>query len=98
MPKKLYKLDSQIKDLLSNQPDGIRVEELQNLLGPETNRRTLERHLAKLTNAGAISAEGRTRARRYRPPAPQPEATEAILPLSPSATAVQKQIKRPMAM
>jgi fido (protein-threonine AMPylation protein)/DNA-binding transcriptional ArsR family regulator len=87
----------QILETLAAQPEGLSIDGLQAAL-PGTPRRTLQRHLAQLADAGRVQTEGRARARRYRAIAqaeiPPHASTEQIVPLSLEATAIQAQVRR----
>jgi len=90
----------QILETLAAQPEGLGIDGLQAAL-PGTPRRTLQRHLAQLADAGRVQPEGRARARRYRAitqaEIPPRASAEEIVPLSLEATAIQVQVRRPIA-
>lgn len=56
---------SAVQAALQAMPEGARIEMLIDRLGVPVSRRTLQRHLAAWSSAGAIRAEGTRKGRRY---------------------------------
>ena len=95
--------------LVVAQPEAVGIAQLEQALGPQVTRRTLQRQLAALVQQGRIRREGKARAVRYAPgPAStqgalraseQPDAMvaagELSLPLSSEGLAVRALVRRP---
>ena len=93
---------TQILDALAQAPEGLGIDGLQAAF-PEAPRRTLQRYLAQLAEAGNVRTEGRARARRYRL-VTQAETLGSVavvpdqpVPLSPEAERIRSQVRRPIA-
>src|ERR1041384_1230270 len=93
MPRK-PDLDERLIEHVANNPDGMRVEELLRLLEGEVSRRTLQRHLSELVQAGGLVSEGAGRSTRYLL-AKQSELEENYVSLPPSGAEVRGFVRRP---
>ena len=104
----------QIESIVAAHPGGVGIAgievELERRLGSRPNRRTLQRRLQKLLDAGRLAIEGRSIALVYKPvPArmlqtghlssghatPRVE-DELYLPVSPQGAAIRDQVRRPL--
>ncbi len=75
MPKKLpYDLNARIEALIVRQPEGAGIDALHAELAADVSRRTLQRRLAALADAGRIFTAGRGPGLRYR----QLQSTKAV--------------------
>src|ERR1700730_13187149 len=61
-------IDEQLLRHIGNEPEGIGIDELLRLLDGEVSRRTLQRRLSVLVDAGRLTTEGAGRSTRYRLP------------------------------
>ncbi len=93
----------EIVHAVTSAPDGLGIDALQTVF-PEVPRRSLQRYLAALTQESRLLAEGSARARRYRvapsaqlPPATEPLAKAADIPLSLEGEQVRSSVRRPIA-
>jgi hypothetical protein len=102
MPKYISEKDLYpIETLLADRPEGWRIGEIEKALenqGLSLNRRTLQRRLAQLEQAGRILTAGAGRATRYLPIVSAEKSTEANggIFLSIDAKEVQNRISRPL--
>jgi len=75
MPKKLPDdLNARIEALVVRQPEGASIDSLHAELAADVSRRTLQRRLAALANAGKVATAGRGPGLRYR----QPQGTRVV--------------------
>lgn len=98
MPKRLPDgIDKQLLTHIGNSRDGLGIDALLTLLSGEISRRSLQRRLADLVEAGRLVAEGKGRATRYRVSTVRGEAhaEEDYVPLSPSGADVRQLVRRP---
>ncbi len=66
MSKRLPKdVDEQVLRHVRNSPEGLRIKALLNLLGDQISRRSLQRLLSGLVEAGKLVAEQKGRSTRY---------------------------------
>ncbi len=79
--------------MVERHPDGATIEQLETAL--DVPRRTLQRRLSELVNAGRLRAIGRARQRRYRTTA-VPEARPEELAASPAGQQVRDLVRRPL--
>ncbi len=95
MSRKLStELGEQILQVVPTKPDGIGIDELLRLLGEKTSRRTLQRRLSVLVDAGILSTRGAGPSTRYLlPTVADPE--EEYVRLSPSGADVRRLVRRP---
>ena len=99
MPKRVPSdVHERLLTLIGNASDGVGIDELQRLLEAEISRRSLQRHLSKLVDAGRLITEGGGRSTRYL----LPKSTEAgvegeYVRLSPSGADVRQLVRRPIA-
>ncbi|MFN2533027.1 MAG: Fic family protein [Pyrinomonadaceae bacterium] len=86
-------IDEEILSHIGNEPDGLAIDELLRLLGGDVSRRTLQRRLSVLAEAGRIATEGAGRSTRYLL-ATTGEAEEDYVRLSPSGAEVRDLVRR----
>lgn len=79
--------------LIEQHPNGATIEDLETAL--DVPRRTLQRRLAELVEAGRLLAIGRARQRRYQVLA-VPEARPEELTASPAGQQVRDLVRRPL--
>jgi len=101
MPRRAQ--STNILDILTRFPDGIDLSGLQRATRPPRSRRTLQRQLKALIDAGEVTSEGRGRASRYSlvrraasPLAPARDYSE-LLPLSPESREIIRYVSQPLA-
>jgi Fic/DOC family len=98
MPRRLpADVDERLLTLIGNAPDGVGTDDLLRLLGNEISRRSLQRRLAELVDAGRLITEGGGRSTRYLLPKMIGEARveEDYVRLSPSGADVRKLVREP---
>ncbi len=108
MPKQISatELDA-IVQVVGQFPDGAAVPEVRGALDIEFSRRTLQRRLARLVEAGRLEAFGEGRAQRYRvtgspvpgeasPPATWETADDVVGPPSVDAEGMQAEVQQPI--
>jgi hypothetical protein len=101
MARKLESTQAAVAEAVARSADGLSIEGVQAAF-PDTPRRTLQRYLAALSNAGVLIAEGSARARRYRATgSARSSASSAPLddvgiPLSRAGREVRDLIRRPL--
>ncbi len=98
MSKKIPQTDL-ILDIVSRFPHGASVEEILIGLDPAPTRRTLQHRLSSLVKNGLLTAEGRTKGRRFK--LPKTKSSQLLeeknyIPLSPTAESIQFQLSRPL--
>jgi DNA-binding IclR family transcriptional regulator len=54
---------------IGNEPHGVGIDELLRLMAGDVSRRTLQRRLSVLIDAGRLKTDGAGRSTRYRLPA-----------------------------
>lgn len=81
--------------ILANYPKGATAKDISGQLSPEPNKRTLQYHLAQLTQKGILIAQGKTRNRRYQ--LKQPAQKQGSIALSTEGRAIQFQVSQPTA-
>ncbi|MCB9682655.1 MAG: Fic family protein [Alphaproteobacteria bacterium] len=89
--------DERILDALAA-GDELGIEALVAAIGQDVARRTLQRHVAALVDAGRLRAIGRARARRYAlvaPASPERSAESAMVPASPEGEELRRYVRRP---
>jgi Fic/DOC family protein len=86
-------LDEQLLRLIGNEPEGIGIDELLNLLDGQVSRRTLQRRLSVLVDAGSLTTEGAGRSTRYLLPK-SVDVEEDYVRLSPSGADVRRSVGR----
>jgi Fic family protein len=75
---------------------GAALRELEQRLGQETSKRTLQRALNDLLAAGTLERRGKGRAVRYYPVTPLTHATAQTFPLAADSLEVRNLIRRPV--
>lgn len=94
MPKKRpADLDERLIRHIARNPSGMGVEELLRLLKGEVSRRTLQRRMSVLVQAGRLISEGAGRSTLYLGPK-QVELEENYVSLSPSGAEVRRLVRR----
>src|SRR5216683_8304450 len=88
-------IDEQLLRHIANDPEGIGIDELLRLLDDEVSRRTLQRRLSVLVDAGRLTTEGAGRSTRYRLPRRE-EVEEDYVRLSPSGAEVRRLVRTPL--
>lgn len=98
MPKRLPDdVDEQVLKQISNSPEGLRIDALSDLFGDQISRRSLQRLLSELVEAGRLVLEKRGRSSRYLVPAkPRETEKEDYVPLSTSGAEVRRAVRRPL--
>jgi hypothetical protein len=98
MPKKLPDdIEEQVLKHVEDSPKGSGIEELLEVLGDRISRRSLQRLLAGLVEAGRLNIDRRGRSSRYFVPARAREAEkEDYVPLSTSGAEVRRAVRRPL--
>src|SRR6266478_5998250 len=98
MPKKLPDdIREQVLTHVGKAPEGLGIEALFELLRNQISRRSLQRLLAELVNAGKLNIEKKGRSSRYFIPAKAPEIEkEDYVPLSTSGAEVRLAVRRPL--
>jgi hypothetical protein len=98
MPKKLPEdIAERMLEHIGNSPDGLGIEALSDLLGDQISRRSLQRLLAGLVEAGRLNIEKRGRSSRYFTPAKVDKTEkEDYVPLSTSGAEVRETVRRPL--
>lgn len=97
MPKRLpTDLDEQLLTEVGNAPNGVSIDALLRLLSSEISRRSLQRRLSELVDAGRLITEGGGRSTRYLLPKAIGEAgaEEDYVRLSPSGADVRQLVRR----
>ncbi len=100
---------SKLLYVLGQHPSGLALPRLLAEVGPQVAKRTLQRHLAALVDAGKATKHGMGRATTYAlaPEAPANQTTArtadrpdyaAVLPLSPQALTIAAAVRRPLAL
>lgn len=74
---------------------GASLEDIQDALQSSLERRTLQRRLARLVEAGQVSIKGKGRATRYLAVASATGADDNPISLSPQAQSIRAQVNRP---
>lgn len=87
-------LDEQLIEHVANHPRGLGVNQLLRLLKSEVSRRTLQRRLSTLVQAGRLISEGAGPSTIYLLPKPA-EVEENYVSLSPSGGEVRRRVRRP---
>ncbi len=77
-------------------PQGVAVRELEQRLGQEISKRTLQRALNNLLTAGKLERRGNGRAVRYYPITPLTNTTAQTFPLAADSLEVKHLIRRPV--
>lgn len=97
MPKRLPDdIDEQVLKHIEDSPDGLKIEALLALLGDQISRRSLQRLLSEMVEAGRLVMEKKGRSSRYLVPATAREAEkENYVPLSTSGAEVRRAVRRP---
>ncbi len=108
MPKQIpaTELDT-IVQVVGQFPNGVAVSAVRGALDIELSRRTLQRRLARLVEAGRLETFGEGRAQRYRvtgspvpdeasPPATKETDDEVVVPPSADAKGMQAELQRPI--
>src|SRR5690242_1133850 len=94
MPRKPpIDLDDQLIGHVANNPSGMGIEELHRLLKGEVSRRTLQRRLSAMVQAGRLISEGAGPATLYLLPK-RGELEENYVSLSPSGAEVRRLVRR----
>ena len=89
-----------IEDIVAEHPEGITRAELEEALGGEIHKRTLQRRLCELAEIGKIGSTGGGAATAYRPvtrppsPSVHTELGEPEIPLSPTSLEVLHEIRQ----
>ena len=98
MPKRLPDdIDEHVLKHIKDSPDGLKIEALSNLLGDQISRRSLQRLLSELVEAGRLVVDKKGRSSRYHVPAKPREAEkEDYVPLSTSGAEVRRAVRRPL--
>ena len=95
MPRKLpADLDDRLIAQVAKSPSGMGVEKLLRLLKSDVSRRTLQRRLAAMVQAGRLISEGAGPATLYLVPK-QGGLEENYVSLSPSGAEVRRLVQRP---
>ena len=95
MPKKLPDdIEEKVLTHVGNSPEGLGIEALSVLLGDRISRRSLQRVLAGLVEAGRLNLEKRGRSSRYLIPAMAEK--EDYIPLSTSGAEVRRGVRKPL--
>ena len=87
-------LDELLIKHIANSPSGMSAEELLRLLNGEVSRRTLQRRLSTLVQAGKLISEGAGRSTLYLLPK-RGEMEESYVSLSPSGAEVRRLVRKP---
>lgn len=98
MPKRLAAgIVEKLLTHIGTSPDGLSVDDLLLLLSGEISRRSIQRRLSELVEAGRLIPEGGGRSTRYHLPKAVAEAgaEEDYVPLSPSGADVRLMVRRP---
>lgn len=105
MPKQIpqTELDA-ILEIVSRYPQGVPLGEIIGALTVPIPRRNVQHRLTFLVKQGLLLADGRARARLYRPPIENNEIAhvssnvqqDSVIPLSPLAMEIQKKISQPI--
>ena len=106
MPKQIpaTELDA-IVQVVGQFPNGAAVSEVRSALDIELSRRTLQRRLARLVEAGRLETFGEGRAQRYRvsplleegtPPATKETDDDVVVPPSADAEGMQAEVQQPI--
>jgi hypothetical protein len=97
MPKRLPDdIDEQVLKHIEDSPDGLKIEALLALLGDQISRRSLQRLLSEMVEAGRLVMEKKGRSSRYLVPATAREVEkEDYVPLSTSGAEVRRAVRRP---
>jgi hypothetical protein len=88
-------IDEQLLRRIGDKPEGIGIDELLRLLDGEVSRRTLQRRLSVLVDAGRLATEGAGRSTCYLLPK-SGDAEEDYVRLSPSGADVRRLVRRPL--
>jgi Fic family protein len=80
---------------LAETPKGLGIDELLRLLDSKISRRSLQRRLSKLVNAGTLITEGGGRSTRYVLPKTSGSDEETYVRVSPSGAEVRQLVQRP---
>ncbi|HUK90200.1 MAG TPA: Fic family protein, partial [Blastocatellia bacterium] len=91
-------IDDELLRRIEASSDGLGIESLIGLLGADVSRRSLQRRLSKLVEAGKLATEGQGKATRYRVPAitPTTNQTEGSVILSPSGLRLRQEVRKPL--
>ncbi|MGI9168268.1 MAG: Fic family protein, partial [Pyrinomonadaceae bacterium] len=98
MPRRLpTDIDEQLLTLIAKVPDGVGIDAVLGLLGGEISRRSLQRRLSELVDAGRLITEGGGRSTRYLLAKDVGEAGVEgdYVRLSPSGADVRQLVRRP---
>src|SRR6267143_459100 len=87
--------DDELLRHIGNEPNGVGIDELLRLMGRDVSRRTLQRRLSVLVEAGRLTTEGAGRSTRYRLPK-RGEVEEDYVRLSPSGADVRRLVRTPL--
>ena len=87
-------LDERLIGQIAKKPGGMGVDELLRLLKGEVSRRTLQRRLSAMIQAGRLISEGAGPATLYLLPK-RSELEENYVSLSPSGAEVRRLVRRP---
>ncbi len=90
-------IDDRILDALAGEGE-LGMEALAEAIGQDVARRTLQRRVAALVDAGRLRAIGRARARRYARVAPPPverPPDQPTIPTSPEGEELRRYVRRP---
>jgi DNA-binding transcriptional ArsR family regulator len=87
-------IDEEILSHIGNEPNGLAIDELLRMLGGDVTRRTLQRRLSVLVEAGRIDTDGAGRSTRYLL-ARASDVEEDYVRLSPSGAEVRELVRRP---
>ena len=95
MPRKPRpEIDHRLTEQVTNNPHGMGVDELFRVLKGEVSRRTLQRRLSALVQAGRLISEGAGPSTLYLLPK-RADLEERYIPLSPSGAEVRQLVRRP---
>lgn len=97
MPNRLPDdIDEQVLKHIKDSPNGLKIEALLDLLGDQLSRRSLQRLLSEMVEAGRLVMERKGRSSRYLVPATAREVEkEDYVPLSTSGAEVRRAVRRP---
>lgn len=99
MPRRVPSdVDERLLTLIGNASDGVGIDDIQRLLEAEISRRSLQRRLSKLVDAGRLITEGGGRSTRYLlPKSTKAGVEEDYVRLSPSGADVRQLVRRSLA-
>ena len=98
MPKRrIIDIDEQVLTIIGNATEGVGINDLLPIPRDTISRRTLQRRLSELVNAGRLITEGGGRSTRYVQPMTKGIAEDDYVRLSPSGADMRQLVRRPLA-